>query len=330
MVDTYTTTATTNFDKTVTTLVLKTIAENIRRKTLYMIPGAYMQGTLIPGTNLIRHVAYGDLSILSPAQSDGTPPWLTEGVTPSVEALSISYDEFGVNQAGRLVGITDRALKYNPHNLFAIAAERVAWNALATFDAIVASVVQGITATTTNGHAAAALTTSDYLTAAQVRLIVAKMRARGIPTINGYYIAMVHPFAVYDLMSDSAWVNVANYASPENMLTGEVGRLYGVRFVENTVGTWVNNTGGGAAIPVYSTLFFGKEFFAFGDFGSIESYMIRPGGDHGDPLAQKGLVGWKGWIGAKVLTTLNSPGGGGVPRAIRLVHAGSIAGEASI
>lgn len=327
MTDTYVTTATTNFDKTVTALVLRNIAENIRRKTLYMIPGAYVKGSLIPGTNLIRHIKYGDLSILAPAQSDGTPPWLTEGVTPAIEDLAITYDEFGVNQAGRLVGITDRALKFNPHNLFAVAAERVAWNALATFDAIVANTVQAITATTTNGHAAGALTTSDYLTATQVRLMVATLRARGIPTINGYYVAMVHPFAVFDLMSDTAWVNVANYASPENMLTGEVGRLYGVRFVENTVGTWVNNTGGAGAVPVYSTLFFGKEFFAFGDFGSVETYMVRPGGNHADPLAQKALVGWKGWIGAKLLTTLGS---GSTARALRLVHAGSIAGAASI
>jgi N4-gp56 family major capsid protein len=315
--------STTNFDKTVTALVKEEV-KNIRRNLRYLQPGAYEDGELIPGTNLIRHVSYGDLSIVAPAQSDGTPPWLAEGTTPTALALGISYDEFAVNQIGKVVEITDRALKYNPHNLMAKAAERIAWDAMATTDAIVASVVQAITATTTNGHAAAALTTSDYLTSALVRLQVAALRATGIPPVFGTdYGAMVHPYAIYDLMGDSAWQDVAKYASPENMLSGEVGRLYGVRFIETTVGTWVNNTGGvGSNIPVYSTLFFGANYFAFGDFGSIETYMVT-GPDKSDPLNQLAKVGYKGYIGADVSTTLGT-------RARRLVHAGSVAGAASI
>jgi N4-gp56 family major capsid protein len=106
------------------------------------------------------------------------------------------------------------------------------------------------------------------------------------------------------------------------MLAGEVGRLYGVRFIETTVGTWVNNTGGAGAIPVYSTLFFGRNYFAFGDFGSIETYMVT-GPDKYDPLNQLAKVGYKGYVGADVSTTLGT-------RARRLVHAGSVAGAASI
>lgn len=324
MSDVFLTTATTNFDKSVVTYVARKTEEVLRRSLRYLVPGAFVPGTLIPGTNLIRHISLTDLSILSPAQSDGTPPWLSEGVTPSIEPLAMTYDEYGVNQIGRLVGITDRALAYSPFDLMAAAGEKIAVNAAQTIDAVIASTVQAITATTTNGHAAAALTTSDYLTAAQVRLMVAKLQTNGVPPFpDGYYVAITHPYAAYDLQGDAAWVNVANYAAQGNLLNGEIGRLYGVRFVETTVGTWVNNTGGGAAVPVYSTLFFGRDYFAMGDFGSMEYFMVRPGGDHSDPLAQKAEVGYKGWVGAKVLSTLGT-------RAFRLVHAGSVAGAASI
>ena len=121
-------TATSNFDKTLTALVLKTIAENLRRETRYMVPGAYITGDLIPGTNLIRHIKYGDMSLSTTDvwSSDGSGIWLTEGTAPSEEALTITYDEFGVNQAGRTLAITDRALDFNPHNILRIlCAKRV-------------------------------------------------------------------------------------------------------------------------------------------------------------------------------------------------------------
>lgn len=321
-----------NFDKTTVARVLSRLATNLRRDLRYMVDGAFITGTLIPGTNLIRHISLSDLSILSPAQADGTPPWLYEGTPPTAEALTIGYDEFGVNQAGRLIDISDRALAYSPFDLFREAEDRVYLNALQTVDAVIAGVAQGITATTTNGHAAAALTTSDYLTADLVRLMRAKLQVNGVPSFNGDYLAFVHPYALYDLMGDAKWQDVEKYINNgpnSGALTGEVGRLYGVRFITTTVGTWVNNTGGGAAIPVYSTLFFGREFMAVGDFGSIEVWVTRPGrgeqgvGDHGDPLGQVARVGWKAYIGAKVLTTLGT-------RAFRLVHAGSVAGAASI
>jgi N4-gp56 family major capsid protein len=322
--------STTNFDKTLTALVLKTIAENLRRETRYMVPGAYIDGNIIPGTNLIRHIKYSDLSLASVAggaavttySADGTGVWLTEGTPPAEEALSITYDEYGVNQAGRMLAITDRALDYSPHNIAAIAAERLAFNMLASVDAIVAATLAATTATTTNGHAKAALTTSDYLTPDLVRLQVAGLKANYVPSFGGDYFAFVHPYAVYDLMGDTKWQDIGKYNDTMRPLTGEVGRIFGCRFIETTVGTWVDNAGGaGTNIPVYSTFFFGRETWAMGDFGSIKSYVVRPGGDHSDPVAQKMLLGWKGYIGAKVLSTQGT-------RYRRLVHAGSIAGAA--
>jgi N4-gp56 family major capsid protein len=48
------------------------------------------------------------------------------------------------------------------------------------------------------------------------------------------WIAIVHPHQSRDLRDDKAWINTANYAQPEQMLVGEIGRIDNVRFVETT------------------------------------------------------------------------------------------------
>jgi N4-gp56 family major capsid protein len=51
------------------------------------------------------------------------------------------------------------------------------------------------------------------------------------PTQEGY-LAVVHPAQIYDLRDDPFWIDVNKYTRPETILNGEVGKLYGVRFVE--------------------------------------------------------------------------------------------------
>jgi hypothetical protein len=82
---------TTNFDRTVTALVSSVIEKNIRKVTKYFGAGGYITGNIVRGTNLLRYIAYGDLSIptgLPP--NPGVVPWLTEGKRPDLEAISIS------------------------------------------------------------------------------------------------------------------------------------------------------------------------------------------------------------------------------------------------
>ncbi|MBQ6678169.1 MAG: N4-gp56 family major capsid protein, partial [Clostridia bacterium] len=63
---------------------------------------------------------------------------------------------------------------------------------------------------------------------------VAKLRAQNAPTIGGDYIAIVHPYVAYDLMRDPEWIDAHKYATPENLYTGEIGKIGGVRFIQTT------------------------------------------------------------------------------------------------
>lgn len=299
-------TVTTNFDKLLTAYVVKTALETLHERARWLVPGAYLPGKLMPGTNLIRHIAFGDL----PAQDSYVA---VEGEPPFAETLSIGYSEYDVRQRARLVKVTDVAMGLSPFELLSTAAEKVAYDAQMTVDRSVAAAVMagtGITLTV----AGAGLAATD------VRRWATQLKTAHVPTWgDGFYIAMVHPSVAYDLQGDTAiggWLEASKYGAPNQLFTGEIGRMYGIRFIETTVGT-VN-----AGTPdTYNTVVFGPDYFAFGDLESIESYMVRPGNDHADPLAQSALVGYKGMWGAKTMEVSQAGG----PRFGKVeTHAGTL------
>ena len=231
-----------------------------------------------------------------------------EGVANSPEEFAIGYQTLTVAQRMRSIRLTEVVMDESPHALMTEAAERIAFNASAVADFVTATAAEAITATSWADAVAnrAALTTGGVLNGDEVKRVVAEMKSNNIPTFaDGSYHAIVSPLAVYDLQSDTAvggWIEVSKYAASGNLLTGEIGKYAGVRFMESNLGTQPDSTGGVAdAFPVYRTYFFGPDWFAFGDLQSIQSYLVTPGGDHDDPAAQAALVAWKGMYGIEIL-----------------------------
>ena len=52
---------------------------------------------------------------------------------------------------------------------------------------------------------------------------------------NMYWICFVHPHQSRNLRDDSAWINASNYGAPEQLFTGEIGRIDDTRFIETTL-----------------------------------------------------------------------------------------------
>lgn len=313
------TTATANFDKTVTALVRKQILAELRSKTIWLQEAQAVDGEFVPGTNTMRFIAYRDMSVTTNSNTvtPGTPPWLTEGTAPSEEALTINYEEFTCGQAGRLLGITDVALKINPHRLVEVGSERISRNAAATVDLYIGTLINAGTDRVFypgTDVARNTLAATDIITANLVRKVVANLKDANVePFADGFYRAVISPMIAYDLMAETntgGWLDVVKYAEPGAALRGEIGRFAGVRFMEHNVANLFanasNGAGAGGNIDVYSTVIFGPNFLAFGDIQTIETYFVRPGGDHTDPLAQKALVGWKGMWGARLLNAVGA------------------------
>lgn len=80
------------------------------------------------------------------------------------------------------------------------------------------------------------LTDADKLQVATIKDAIEVLATNNAPKYhNMYWICFVHPHQSRDLRDDSAWINASNYGAPEQLFTGEIGRIDDTRFIETTL-----------------------------------------------------------------------------------------------
>ena len=150
----------------------------------------------------------------------------------------------------------------------------------------------------------AELTAADKLTSRELRKAVKTLKKNHAQTFGGYYVAIVGPDTMYDLQEDEAFVKVSQYQDKENIYTGEVGRLFGVRLVETTEAKVFEGAGADGA-DVASVIVLGQYAYGVTSLkGAKPRVIVKPAGSAGtaDPLDQISTVGWKmDGFGAKLL-----------------------------
>ena len=68
-----------------------------------------------------------------------------------------------------------------------------------------------------------------------IREVVKELKARDIPRYDGEnYICIGSVYFLNELMKDSEWRDNVRYGDPARLFSGEIGRCYGVRFVEES------------------------------------------------------------------------------------------------
>lgn len=150
----------------------------------------------------------------------------------------------------------------------------------------------------------AELTAADKLTSRELRKAVKTLKKNHAQTFGGYYVAIIGPDTMYDLQEDEAFVKVSQYQDKENIYTGEVGRLFGVRLVETTEAKIFEGAGASGA-DVESVIVLGQYAYGVTSLkGAKPRVIVKPAGSAGtaDPLDQISTVGWKmDGFGAKLL-----------------------------
>lgn len=150
----------------------------------------------------------------------------------------------------------------------------------------------------------AELTAADKLTSRELRKAVKTLKKNHAQTFGGYYVAIIGPDTMYDLQEDEAFVKVSQYQDKENIYTGEVGRLFGVRLVETTEEKIFEGAGASGA-DVASVIVLGQYAYGVTSLkGAKPRVIVKPAGSAGtaDPLDQISTVGWKmDGFGAKLL-----------------------------
>lgn len=229
---------------------------------------------------------------------------LTEGVTPDGKKLSASKIEAEVKQYGDYVVMSD-ILDLTSIDPIVVEATKVCGRqAGLTLDTITRNILHTGTnvyyAPKGDGSAVtsrAGLDATCKLTVDVVKRVAAILKKNNAPKIDGSYVAIIHPFAAYDLMSDPEWKYPHQYQDTSNIYEGEIGKIAGVRFVETSEAKIYD---GG----VFGTLVLADGAYGVTDLtgGGLET-IVKQLGSAGvaDPLNQRSSVGWKATKTAEIL-----------------------------
>lgn len=170
-----------------------------------------------------------------PFEAVTTP--LSEGVTPAGQTIRQTAFTAMVKPYGAHVEITDELDLYHLDNLHRETSNLLNDQAALSLDTICRDAmcagmnVQYAGSATSRG----ALAATDKLTAADIKKAVRTLKRNNCkPFPDGFYHAIIHPDAVFDLTSATEWIDVAKYQDKSKIERYELGCLYKVKFFEST------------------------------------------------------------------------------------------------
>lgn len=225
----------------------------------------------------------------SPLPKLTTP--LQEGVTPDGQSLNMSTVEATVAQYGGYITLSDMLLLTAIDNNLVQATKLLGAQAGATLDTITREVLNGGTNVIFCGDKEARedLDSTSLITVDDIKKAVRLLKTQNAEQINGAWVGIIHPDIAYDLTNDPAWKDVKTYSDPSDIYEGEIGKIFGVRFVETTEAKIFD---GG----VYSTLILGDNAYGVTEItgGGLE-HIVKQLGSAGtaDALNQRATAGWK-------------------------------------
>ena len=238
---------------------------------------------------------------------------LTEGVIPTGEKLGMSFLTAELAQYGLYVAVTDLLDLHAIDNVILGATEELGASAGQTQDILVRNVLDQATnviyadtvtngVATTPGNYAAMSKANNRLTPDMVNKAATWLKKCHAPTINGKYIAIIHPSVTYDLRSSSEWLEVHKYSQTTEIFNGEIGELHGVRFIESHNARVHQETLKDGAAMCYTCYFLGKDAYGVVDVSGGNLEMITKTRDQiGGPLNQFSTIGYKFEACAKIL-----------------------------
>ena len=212
---------------------------------------------------------------------------LTEGVTPDGQSLTVTTITSEVKQYGGYITLSDMLLLTAIDNNMVQATKLLGNQAGATGDTITREILNGGTNVVYAGGAESRGSVTKVLAVDDVKKAVRALKVQNAEKINGSWVGIIHPDCSYDLTNDPNWQAVKTY-DPEDWYEGEIGRIFGVRFVETTEAKIFE---GG----IYSTLILGDNAYGITDIeGGGLQHIVKQLGSAGtaDPINQRATVGY--------------------------------------
>jgi N4-gp56 family major capsid protein len=253
---------------------------------------------------------------------------LSEGVTPSGSALSVTDVTSTLVQYGDFVTLTDMVSMTNQDPVVTEATDVLGDQAGTTIDQVRRDVMVAGTNVAYASAVANRLALVNKLLGADLDKAIRYLKGQnakymkegigasdkvGTGPVRKAFIGIVHPDVEYDLETITGYKSVSEYGSQEGIIEDEIGSYKNIRFVSSTnAKIWLNGTTattagykatGGGTNDVYATLIIAAEAYGLSPLsGEAMSTYVKPLGSAGsaDPLNQRSTVGWK----ATTITTI--------------------------
>ena len=244
---------------------------------------------------------------------------LTEGTTPTSQALSYEDVTVTLSQFGNVVEITDVVADLAEDPVLKDAAMLCGEQAGETIETLMWGVIQGGTNVFYN-NGAARNAVNTPITLVKQRAITRQIKSErgkkittmisssvkyGTEAVAPAYIAFAHTDLESDIRELAGFTPTEKYGSMK-ALPYEIGKIEDVRYILTPVLSSIPNAGGakgsmvstgGTSADVYPVIYVAKDAYghvALKGAEAISPSIINPGQlDKSDPLGQKGMVGWK-------------------------------------
>lgn len=210
---------------------------------------------------------------------------LTEMTSMETQALSGSTKQITVTEYGNAVAVSELLVQSSFDDIMASATTLLGRDyamvvdcelrdvALSGTNRVYASDKSGTKVTARTG-----LKEDCIMKVSTIKDAIEILSTNNAPKAAGgaYWICFVHPHQSRGLRDDSAWINASNYGAPEQLFTGEIGRIDDCRFIETTLmsnGACANTDpaydatlvkgaeGSSADTNVYQAVLFGDAYF---------------------------------------------------------------------
>ena len=260
------------------------------------------------GSQVLYWIKWVNFPTITAAGTQGAPTSALTFSAVNVTGTTAQYDS--------AVSISDIMAYVSMGDVMKAAIERLAYNAGLSIDTIVRNVIS--TAMTQQSASAvaywSAVPAGANLIVGEVRKAARTLMANdAFEQDDGNWVAVAHPHAIYDLEGDTTtggWIEANKYTEGrDGILTGEVGKLYGVRFLSTsnayTRGSSYDTTSAViASSTIYVTSVFGKDAFGVSELQALKTYVKPFGsGGTGDPTDKIATAGWKTLFGSNVLNS---------------------------
>jgi N4-gp56 family major capsid protein len=254
----------------------------------------------MPGSSVTFSIQ-NDLSVVSTPLAESTD---VSAVPMSASQITVTLGEYGNAVITTALGRGTSFLDWDN-----LVANVVGYNAGISLDTLAqiplanATNVSYCVGDGTNvANSPGTVTPKNTLVASDVRRARANLRRANVPTIDGHYIAFVHPDQAYDLMGQTGaatWNEPRAYSAPDDIFNGELGSFQMFRFIETPRAPFALNAGSSpATTTVFDAIFLGRQSLAkvFSYVDGNDDYPCVIPGPITDHLRRFVPWGWY-WLG---------------------------------